>query len=103
MTGDDTWAFTSVSTALSSANNSVLRGGAYLGYMHGVYWATGVNSTAVAGMGPARIDLDSPMVGLYGTSEWNNGNYVDLVLTGHRPARKSARPTVSPIASTATR
>ncbi|MCL1633627.1 autotransporter-associated beta strand repeat-containing protein [Luteimonas sp. SX5] len=84
VTGDDTGLYVGVDGVMER-ENSVLRGGAYLGYMHSVYWATGVNSSAVAGMGPARIDLDTPIVGLYGTSEWDNGNYMDLVLTGQRP------------------
>ncbi|HJR74109.1 MAG TPA: autotransporter-associated beta strand repeat-containing protein [Luteimonas sp.] len=84
VTGDDTGLYVGID-GIAERERSVLRGGAYLGYMHSVYWATGVNSSAVAGMGPARIDLDTPIIGLYGTSEWNNGNYVDLVLSGQRP------------------
>lgn len=84
VTGDDTGLYIGVDGAIDR-ETSVLRGGAYLGYMHSVYWATGVNSSAVAGMGPARIDLDAPIVGLYGTSEWDSGDYVDLILTGQRP------------------
>ncbi len=62
-----------------------LRVGGYLGYAQGVYWASGANSTDLQGMGPARVDIDTPVVGVYANTQWHNGNYLDVVLSGHRP------------------
>jgi fibronectin-binding autotransporter adhesin len=84
VSGDDTGLYVGVDGSFERGS-ATLRGGAYLGYLHSVYWATGDNSSAVQGMGPARVDIDTPVVGVYGTSQWDNGSYVDVVLSGQRP------------------
>lgn len=84
VSGDDSGLHVGID-GMIERDGSVLRGGVYLGYMHSVYWATGANSSGLADMGPARIDLDTPIVGLYGTREWDNGHYVNLVVSAQRP------------------
>ncbi|MDR6842178.1 autotransporter-associated beta strand repeat-containing protein [Pseudoxanthomonas sacheonensis] len=84
VSGDDVGLYVGIDGDLERDNRTI-RAGGYVGFTHGVYWTTGVSSTELAGTGPARIDIDSPVVGMYADTEWHNGNYLDLVLSGHRP------------------
>jgi fibronectin-binding autotransporter adhesin len=58
--------------------------GAFLGYVHGSYWTTGGNSTGMPVTGHSRIRLDTPVGGWYGSLFWNNGTYLDTVVSGQR-------------------
>jgi fibronectin-binding autotransporter adhesin len=84
VSGDDVGLYVGVDGVLER-DNRTMRAGGYVGYAHGVYWASGANSTDLPGMGPARVDVDTPVAGMYVNHQWNNGNYLDLVLSGHRP------------------
>jgi len=65
-------------------DSGTARIGAYLGYLHGNYWTTGTNSTGLPGVGAAGVRLDTPVGGWYGSLGWNNGAYVDVVVSGQR-------------------
>jgi fibronectin-binding autotransporter adhesin len=83
VSGDDVGLYVGVDRAWEHGS-MLLRGGAYLGYLHGVYWTTGANSSGID-MDPARVELDTPVGGLYASGQWSNGSYLDLVLSAQRP------------------
>ncbi|WP_413626380.1 autotransporter-associated beta strand repeat-containing protein [Luteibacter sp. Lutesp34] len=58
--------------------------GAFLGYVHGNYWTSGANSTGLPAIGQARVRLDSPVAGWYSSLYWNNGTYLETVVSGQR-------------------
>jgi len=58
--------------------------GAFVGYLHGNYWTNGSNSVGLPGIGKAGIRLDTPVAGWYGSLYWNDGSYLDTVVSGQR-------------------
>lgn len=69
----------------AESDGQMVRLGLYLGYLHGNYWTTGVNSTGLPGTGAAGIRMDTPVGGWYGSLHWTNGAYVDVVVSGQNP------------------
>jgi fibronectin-binding autotransporter adhesin len=69
----------------AESDGQMVRLGVYLGYLHGNYWTTGVNSTGLPGTGAAGIRMDTPVGGWYGSLHWTNGAYVDVVVSGQNP------------------
>jgi fibronectin-binding autotransporter adhesin len=69
----------------AESDGQTVRLGVFLGYLHGNYWTTGVNSTGLPGTGEAGIRLDTPVGGGYGSLHWTNGAYVDVVVSGQNP------------------
>jgi fibronectin-binding autotransporter adhesin len=69
---------------VGSDNTGTGRIGAFVGYLHGNYWTTGRNSAGLLGIGNAGVRLDTPVAGWYGSLYWNNGVYLDTVVSGQR-------------------
>jgi fibronectin-binding autotransporter adhesin len=84
VSGDDVGLYVGVDSAFDRPGRT-LRGGVYLGYRHGNYWTTGVNSTDLPGSGTAHVQIDTLVAGMYMSHSWETGGYVNLVLTGHLP------------------
>ena len=62
--------------------------GAFLGYVHGNYMTSGTNSTGMPVIGASRIRLDTPVGGWYASLFWNNGTYLDTVVSGQRASAR---------------
>ncbi len=84
VSGDDVGLYVGVDSAFDRPGRT-LRGGVYLGYRHGNYWTTGVNSTDLPGSGTAHVQIDTLVAGMYMSHSWDTGGYLNLVLTGHLP------------------
>jgi fibronectin-binding autotransporter adhesin len=63
-------------------DGQTVRLGIFMGYLHGNYWTNGSNSTALPGIGAAGTRLDTSTGGWYGSIHWNNGAYVDTIVSG---------------------
>ncbi len=84
VSGDDVGLYVGVDSAFDRSGRT-LRGGVYLGYRHGNYWTTGVNSTDLPGTGAAHVQIDTLVAGMYMSHTWDTGGYLNFVLTGHLP------------------
>jgi fibronectin-binding autotransporter adhesin len=84
VSGDDVGLYVGVDSAFDRPGRT-LRSGIYLGYRHGNYWTTGVNSTNLPGSGTAHVQIDTLVAGMYLSHTWDAGGYVNFVLTGHLP------------------
>ncbi|SOD51569.1 autotransporter-associated beta strand repeat-containing protein [Pseudoxanthomonas wuyuanensis] len=84
VSGDDVGLYVGVDSAFDRPGRT-LRGGIYLGYRHGNYWTTGVNSTDLPGSGLAHVQIDTLVAGMYMSHTWDSGGYLNFVLTGHLP------------------
>ncbi|WP_161786165.1 ESPR-type extended signal peptide-containing protein [Lysobacter antibioticus] len=83
--GDTLGLYVGVDRLLQDRDTRTLRGGLFVAFQHGNYWASGVNSTDLQGIGEANVRVDTPMVGMYGSVSWKNGTYVDMTLVGQLP------------------
>jgi fibronectin-binding autotransporter adhesin len=81
VSGDDVGLYVGVDSAFDRKGRT-LRAGLFLGYRHGNYWTTGVNSTNLPGSGVANAEIDAAIGGMYMSHTWDTGGYVNLVLTG---------------------
>ncbi|NII73992.1 fibronectin-binding autotransporter adhesin [Dyella sp. SG562] len=77
---------------VGSDSSGTGRIGAFVGYLHGNYWTTGSNSTGLPGIGKAGIRLDTPVAGWYGSLYWNDGSYLDTVVSGQRARARIRTP-----------
>jgi fibronectin-binding autotransporter adhesin len=84
VSGDDVGLYVGVDSAFDRPGRT-LRGGIYLGYRHGNYWTTGVNSTDLPGSGAAHVQIDTLVAGMYMSHTWDTGGYLNFVLTGQLP------------------
>ncbi|KAF1707528.1 hypothetical protein CSC71_12975 [Pseudoxanthomonas sangjuensis] len=84
VSGDDVGLYVGADSAFDREGRT-LRGGIYLGYRHGNYWTTGVNSTNLPGSGIANVDINTLVAGMYMSHTWDTGGYVNFVLTGQVP------------------
>ena len=82
--GDDVGLYVGVDSAFDRPGRT-LRGGIYLGYRHGNYWTTGVNSSNLPDSGTAHVQIDTLVAGMYLSHTWDTGCYLNFVLTGHLP------------------
>ncbi|WP_186442606.1 autotransporter-associated beta strand repeat-containing protein, partial [Lysobacter antibioticus] len=83
--GDTLGLYAGVDTLLQDRETRHLRGGVFVAFQRGNYWASGANSTDLQGIGEAHVRVDTPMVGMYGSVSWKRGTYLDLTLVGQRP------------------
>ncbi|ALN65983.1 outer membrane autotransporter barrel domain protein [Lysobacter antibioticus] len=83
--GDTLGLYAGVDTLLQDRDKRHLRGGVFIAFQRGNYWASGGNSTELQGIGEANVRVDTPMVGMYGSVSWKNGTYIDLTLIGQLP------------------
>ncbi|WP_244755950.1 autotransporter-associated beta strand repeat-containing protein [Pseudoxanthomonas helianthi] len=84
VSGDDVGLYVGADSAFDRKGRT-LRGGFYLGYRHGNYWTTGVNSTDLPGSGIANVQMDTLVAGMYMSHTWDTGRYLNFVLTGQVP------------------
>ncbi|WP_206858418.1 autotransporter-associated beta strand repeat-containing protein [Lysobacter changpingensis] len=91
VSGDDVGMYAGIDGDLERPNRA-FRAGGYIGYTRGVYWSSGANSSGLAGMSQARIELDTPTVGMYASHLWNGGSFLDLSLAGSRPSADIRTP-----------
>ncbi|MFC5569018.1 autotransporter-associated beta strand repeat-containing protein [Lysobacter yangpyeongensis] len=91
VSGEDIGLFVGADSAFDRPGRT-LRGGVFLGYRHGNYWTTGVNSTALPGSGIANVDIDTAVGGMYMSHTWDKGGYVNFVLTGQLPHARIHTP-----------
>uniref|UniRef100_UPI0004D02CC2 autotransporter outer membrane beta-barrel domain-containing protein n=1 Tax=Lysobacter antibioticus TaxID=84531 RepID=UPI0004D02CC2 len=83
--GDTLGLYVGVDAQLQDRETRTLRGGLFVAFQHGNYWASGTNSTDLQGIGEANVRVDTPMVGMYGSVSWKNGTYLDMTLVGQLP------------------
>ncbi|UJB19606.1 MULTISPECIES: autotransporter-associated beta strand repeat-containing protein [Lysobacter] len=83
--GDTLGLYVGVDALLQDRQTRNLRGGLFMAYQHGNYWASGANSTDLQGIGEANVRVDTPMVGMYGSVSWRSGTYLDMTLVGQLP------------------
>ncbi|WP_363798316.1 autotransporter outer membrane beta-barrel domain-containing protein [Lysobacter firmicutimachus] len=83
--GDTLGLYAGLDTLLQDRETRHLRGGVFVAFQRGNYWASGANSTDLQGIGEAHVRVDTPMVGMYGSVSWKRGTYLDLTLVGQRP------------------
>ncbi|WP_408953732.1 autotransporter-associated beta strand repeat-containing protein [Lysobacter sp. Hz 25] len=88
--GDTLGLYVGIDVLLQDRETRSFRGGVFLGYQHGNYWADGANSTDLQGIGQAHVRVDTPMVGMYGSVSWQGGTYLDMTLVGQRPEARVA-------------
>ncbi|WP_425599970.1 autotransporter outer membrane beta-barrel domain-containing protein [Lysobacter antibioticus] len=88
--GDMLGLYVGMDVLLQDRETRSFRGGVFLGYQHGNYWADGANSTDLQGIGQAHVRVDTPMVGMYGSVSWQGGTYLDMTLVGQRPEARVA-------------
>uniref|UniRef100_UPI0004D00122 autotransporter outer membrane beta-barrel domain-containing protein n=1 Tax=Lysobacter antibioticus TaxID=84531 RepID=UPI0004D00122 len=88
--GDTLGLYLGMDVLLQDRETRSFRGGVFLGYQHGNYWADGANSTDLQGIGQAHVRVDTPMVGMYGSVSWQGGSYLDMTLVGQRPEARVA-------------
>ncbi|WP_425599992.1 autotransporter outer membrane beta-barrel domain-containing protein [Lysobacter antibioticus] len=83
--GDTLGLYVGVDALLQDRETRNLRGGLFIAFQHGNYWASGANSTDLQGIGEANVRVDTPMVGMYGSVSWQDGTYLDMTLVGQLP------------------
>ncbi|MGJ7901783.1 autotransporter-associated beta strand repeat-containing protein [Lysobacter sp. 1R34A] len=83
--GDTLGLYVGVDAQLQDRETRTLRGGVFVAFQHGNYWASGANSTDLQGIGEANVRVDTPMVGMYGSVSWKRGTYLDMTLVGQLP------------------
>ncbi|HZX76841.1 autotransporter-associated beta strand repeat-containing protein [Lysobacter sp.] len=80
--GDSVGLYAGVDAMLRDTGARTFRGGLFLGYQHGNYWTTGANSTDLPGMGQSNVRVEASTGGMYASTTWSSGAYVDLSLIG---------------------
>ncbi|MBT2748707.1 MULTISPECIES: autotransporter-associated beta strand repeat-containing protein [unclassified Lysobacter] len=83
--GDTLGLYVGADALLQERETRNLRGGLFIAFQHGNYWASGANSTDLQGIGEANVRVDTPMVGMYGSVSWKSGTYLDMTLVGQLP------------------
>ncbi|MGR4867942.1 autotransporter-associated beta strand repeat-containing protein [Variovorax sp. LARHSF232] len=58
------------------------RGGVFVGFQDGDYGTSGANSTGLQVPGKAKVSINAPTFGGYGSMTWRSGTYVDVTATG---------------------
>jgi fibronectin-binding autotransporter adhesin len=83
--GDSLGMYIGADVLLQDRGTRTLRGGAFAGFQRGNYWTTGANSTDLPGTGESNVRMDTPTFGLYSSTNWRGGSYVDVSLMGQLP------------------
>jgi fibronectin-binding autotransporter adhesin len=84
--GDSIGLYVGTDLLLQDRETRTMRGGLFAGFLRGNYWTTGVNSTDLPGIGESNVRMDTPSFGMYSSTNWRGGSYVDLSLVGQLPA-----------------